>query len=251
MTSMEEEEEVDFGEGDHQEQIKVNANAQWSNSNNSTTTNADGTANANAMDTTVVEQQPEINYSHKINPTLIQQAMQLAQQRAQRFGSSPAPVDTFRLMMENAEASSDLIIKGHGDVRNNGPVTQILGPVSSNPDIGGNTVIVWATMPRKIGRCSLNIAIGQDHETFLIHFNPRLHRVRKYSRILLGTKREYIWDAGGTELKKFPIKDGQRFEWRCTICKTGFVIFLNGKFFRQYVTHRLCIYIYIYPKQML
>ena len=86
MTSMEEEEEVDFGEGDHQEQIKVNANAQWSNSNNSTTTNADGTANANAMDTTVVEQQPEINYSHKINPTLIQQAMQLAQQPA-RVGS--------------------------------------------------------------------------------------------------------------------------------------------------------------------
>ena len=220
---MEEEEEVDFGEGDNNEQIKVNADF-------ATTTTAITTDNA--MNTTE-QQQPPISYSHKINPALIQQAMQLAQQRAQRFGSAPAAIDTFRLMMENAEASADLLIKGHGDVRNSGPITQILGPVSSNPEDGGNTIIVWATMPRRIGRCSLNIAIGQDHETFLMHFNPRLHRVRKYSRILLGTKREYIWDAGGTELKKFPIKDGQRFEWRCTINKTGFVIFLNGKFFRQ------------------
>ena len=220
---MEEEEEVDFGEGDNNEQIKVNADF-------ATTTTAITTDNA--MNTTE-QQQPPISYSHKINPALIQQAMQLAQQRAQRFGSAPAAIDTFRLMMENAEASADLLIKGHGDVRNSGPITQILGPVSSNPEAGGNTIIVWATMPRRIGRCSLNIAIGQDHETFLMHFNPRLHRVRKYSRILLGTKREYIWDAGGTELKKVPIKDGQRFEWRCTINKTGFVIFLNGKFFRQ------------------
>ena len=192
---MEEEEEVDFGEGDNNEQIKVNADF-------ATTTTAITTDNA--MNTTE-QQQPPISYSHKINPALIQQAMQLAQQRAQRFGSAPAAIDTFRLMMENAEASADLLIKGHGDVRNSGPITQILGPVSSNPEDGGNTIIVWATMPRRIGRCSLNIAIGQDHETFLMHFNPRLHRVRKYSRILLGTKREYIWDAGGTELKKFPI----------------------------------------------
>ena len=234
MTSMEEEEEVDFGEGDNSEQIKLNVNAQgsWNGQSDNAGAAAIPTNSTNGVSALI---SPSINYSHKIDPVLVQQAMQLAQQRAQRFGSTPAPVDTFRLMMENAKASADLIIKGHGDVRHSGPITQILGPVSNNPDIGGNTVIVWATMPRKIGRCSLNIAIGQDHETFLIHFNPRLHRVRKYSRILLGTKREYIWDAGGAELKKFPIKDGQRFEWRCTICKTGFVIFLNGQFFRQYV----------------
>ena len=81
-------------------------------------------------------------------------------------------------MMENAEASADLLIKGHGDVRNSGPITQILGPVSSNPYDGGNTIAFGQQCHVELVVVHYNIAIGQDHETFLMHFNLRLHRVQ-------------------------------------------------------------------------
>jgi hypothetical protein len=230
------EEEVDFGEGE-QEMTQVVPGANGAKAEASWGDNLGNGGDAARQDVEVDGLNPvDANYSHVVNPALLEAAMVKARARADRFGGAVVAPDPFRIMME--QASDDLLLKNHGDVRTAGPITQLLGSVSSNPEFGGNTVVVWGTMPRTIGRCSLNIAIGQDHETFLVHFNPRFHRVKKYSRVMLGTKREYVWDASGDELKRMPMAPGERFEWRCTVCRSGFAFFVNGKFLWKY-SHRV------------
>ena len=226
---MDDEEEVDFGEAPaFVNQGPGNEGVTWGDN----VTSMEGMDNGGVVE----EANVQANYSHIVNPELLEAALVKAQARAARFGGQIIPPDPFRIMME--QDSDDLLLKNHGDVRTAGPITQLLGPVSSNPEMGGNTVVVWGTMPRTIGRMSLNIAIGQDHETFLLHFNPRFHRIRKFSRVMLGTKREYIWDASGDELKTMPFSPGERFEFRCTVCRSGFAMFVNGRFLWKY-SHRI------------
>ena len=132
-----------------------------------------------------------------------------------------------------------VLIRNYGDVHHVGYLTLLLGPVSSST---GNTVVCWGMVPRHVGNFSFNIAVGDNHETFLLHFNPRYERNKKFCRLMFGTKRDYIWDQGGDELDhrwvSRYIRPGEQFEWRCTVCSTGFAVFLNGHFVWKY-DHRV------------
>jgi hypothetical protein len=132
-----------------------------------------------------------------------------------------------------------VLIRNYGDVHAVGYLTLLLGPVSPST---GNTVVCWGMVPRHVGNFSFNIAVGDNHETFLMHFNPRYERNKKFCRLMFGTKRDYIWDQGGDELDHRWVgrylRAGEPFEWRCTVCSTGFAVFLNGHFIWKY-DHRV------------
>ena len=125
---------------------------------------------------------------------------EIAEQRVERFGGELSMPSAYSVLMEHAEKdaeNSNVVLRQYGPVSQTGELNQLLGPVSED---SGNTVIVWATVPNKVGRFSFNIAVGDQHETFLMHFNPRFEPNGRFTRIMFGTKRDLIWDASGNSV---------------------------------------------------
>lgn len=168
--------------------------------------------------------------------------LEKARARAERFGSEASTPDSLSVFLDGTDHKPEdhgVLIRNYGDVHTSGHLTLLLGPVSVDT---GNTVIVWGVVPREVGNFSFNVACGDNHETFLLHFNPRYEGNRRFSRMMFGTKRDYIWDQGGDELDNRHLyrhlSPGQPFEWRCTVCATGFVVCINGHFVWNYA-HRV------------
>ena len=188
-------------------------------------------------------------YSFVIPPAIVQPAIDKHRKRIERFGQPgdevkiPDPLSLF-LDQEDPEPGhkpedNGVLIRNYGDVHTMGFLTLLLGPVSAET---GNTIICWGVVPRHVGNFSFNIAMGDDHETFLMHFNPRYERNKKFCRLMMGTKRDFIWDQGGDELDHkwlFQyLKPNEQFEWRCTVLGDGFAVFINGHFVWKYA-HRV------------
>ena len=188
-------------------------------------------------------------YAFVIPPAIVQPALEKHRKRTERFGNSGDPVkipDALSLFLDQEDPEeghkpeeNGVLIRNYGDVHTMGHLTLLLGPVSPET---GNTVVCWGAVPRNTGNFSFNIAMGDNHETFLMHFNPRYERNKKFCRLMFGTKRDFIWDQGGDELDHrwlFQyLKPNQQFEWRCTVLPTGFAVFINGHFVWKY-DHRV------------
>ena len=175
-------------------------------------------------------------------------AIERVKKRMAKFGTEFTKPDPLSLFLDPEQGGDGeahkpedhgVLIRNYGDVHQVGYLTLLLGPVSPST---GNTVICWGMVPRHVGNFSFNIAVGDNHETFLMHFNPRYERNKKFCRLMFGTKRDYIWDQGGDELDhrwvSRYLRVGEQFEWRCTVCATGFAVFLNGHFIWKY-DHRV------------
>ena len=188
-------------------------------------------------------------FSFAIPPAIIQPALDKHKKRVERFGQPGDPVtipDPLSLFLDQEDPEpghkpeeNGVLIRNYGDVHTMGHLTLLLGPVSAET---GNTVVCWGVVPRHVGNFSFNIAMGDNHETFLMHFNPRYERNKKFCRLMFGTKRDYIWDQGGDELDHRwlfrYLKPNEQFEWRCTVLPDGFAVFINGHFVWKY-DHRV------------
>jgi hypothetical protein len=188
-------------------------------------------------------------YAFVIPPAITQPALEKHRKRVERFGQSGDAVnipDALSLFLDQEDPAeghkpedNGVLIRNYGDVHTMGHLTLLLGPVSQDT---GNTVVCWGMVPRHVGNFSFNMAMGDQHETFLLHFNPRYERNKKFCRMMMGTKRDFIWDQGGDELDHRwtmrYLKPNQPFEWRCTVCPDGFYIFINGHFVWKY-DHRV------------
>jgi len=184
-------------------------------------------------------------YAFVVPQAIVQPALDKHRKCVERFGHQGDAVtlpDALSLFRDQADPEpghkpedNGVLIRNYGDVHTMGHLTLLLGPVSQDT---GNTVVCWGMVPRHVGNFSFNMAMGDNHETFLLHFNPRYERNKKFCRMMMGTKRDYIWDQGGDELDHRWLfrymKPNQPFEWRCTVLPDGFVVFINGHFVWKY-----------------